>query len=628
MRTKLYLIITVLFIQSFNVDVLSAQNQNSFSLSNYTEAIINLEYATAMELASASSDLSHQSVLNDLAQVLYYGGQETENKSYHLNLQDDLNEINVIKNLVQAYYNLYHNQTESVSLNYFFEAYSESKRLNNQDLLKLSLLGILEFYHFEFYHTNTHFLNYLTEFKTLAKTPAERSWFYLYDIYFKSQSLFEDERSAEESLILLENEIQKLPKNHKLWPKFLSLKAFQLEYAGKTKESIAYHLEAFELCNDLPFLKYIQFRTCIRLSDVYYKLSEYELGLKYADSARYFRDLSDTLRSEAYIQRYRSANNRALGNFEMAYQELNYYDELRNILDFKENTLKSSSLEIQLQTAEKEKQLLIEKQKVQNNRNIAFALGTSLLALLIIGTLTYKNHYRKQLILKQKQSIHLQNLEKKLQTQENATIDAMLSGQEKERQRLASELHDSIGATLAAAKLQFSHIAKTKNSTGNNDDEIFEKTSSLLNQAYNEVRNIAHLKNSGVIATKGLLPAVKQLAKNASTATGVKFEVLDYGLDKRLENSLEISIYRIIQELVTNIIKHANATQAIISMTQHESTINIIVEDNGKGFNSTKIDKNGMGLSNLEKKIDLMEGTLEIDSSPKSGTTIIIDLPI
>lgn len=104
--------------------------------------------------------------------------------------------------------------------------------------------------------------------------------------------------------------------------------------------------------------------------------------------------------------------------------------------------------------------------------------------------------------------------------------------------------------------------------------------------------------------------------------------MLDYGLDKRLDNSFEISLYRMIQELVTNIIKHAKATQVIISITQHQSNINFIVEDNGIGFKSKKIDENGIGLSNLEKKIDFLEGTLEIDSLPKRGITVIIDIPI
>jgi two-component system sensor histidine kinase DegS len=101
--------------------------------------------------------------------------------------------------------------------------------------------------------------------------------------------------------------------------------------------------------------------------------------------------------------------------------------------------------------------------------------------------------------------------------------------------------------------------------------------STLLEDAYVEVRSMAHLKNSGVIAKNGLLPAVKKLASNASGANGLIVEVQSFGLENRLDNSLEISIFRIIQELVTNIIKHANATTGTVHLTNHNYILNIMV---------------------------------------------------
>ena len=140
---------------------------------------------------------------------------------------------------------------------------------------------------------------------------------------------------------------------------------------------------------------------------------------------------------------------------------------------------------------------------------------------------------------------------------------------------------------------------------------------------------MAHLKNSGVIAKKGLLPAVQKLAENASVAGNLTIEVQDFGLDERLDNMLEIAIFRMLQELVTNIIKHANASEASISITQHDDILNIIVEDNGRGFNASNIQaKEGIGLSSIERRIEHMEGTMEVDSTPNKGTTILIDIPL
>ncbi len=284
--------------------------------------------------------------------------------------------------------------------------------------------------------------------------------------------------------------------------------------------------------------------------------------------------------------------------------------------------------EAKYQTAEKEKQLLISEQRTTYNRNIALGLGGGLAAVSIFAFLVYKNTRRKQRIAEQEKELEIQKKEKILKDQELNAIDAMIEGQEKERQRLASDLHDSVGATLSAAKLQFDHIAKNRDKLVELE-ELFEKTGSLLEEAYTEVRSMAHLKNSGVIASKGLLPAVEKLAKNASSNNGLTIEVQDFGLTEKLEASLEIAIFRMIQELITNIIKHAGATEAHISITQHEDTLNIIVEDNGKGFNPRKMKKaEGMGLHSIEKRVEHLEGSLEMDSTPGRGTNIIIDIPL
>ena len=296
--------------------------------------------------------------------------------------------------------------------------------------------------------------------------------------------------------------------------------------------------------------------------------------------------------------------------------------------DFKSNEEKISQLNVELQTAEKEKQILIEQQKKKQNQNIAFALGGSLFTVSVIGFLLFKNTRRKQRIAEQEKELEIKKKEKILKDQELNAIDAMITGQEKERERLASDLHDSVGATLSAAKLQFDHLSKNKEKL-DTLDELIQKTGALIEEAYKEVRSMAHLKNSGVIAKKGLLPAIKNLAKNASSTGQLEIEVQDFGFNEKLDTSMEITIFRIIQELVTNIIKHSEASEASISITQHKDMLSIIVEDNGKGFNTRNINtKVGMGLTSIEKRIEHLEGTLEVDSTPNKGTSILIDIPI
>ena len=104
--------------------------------------------------------------------------------------------------------------------------------------------------------------------------------------------------------------------------------------------------------------------------------------------------------------------------------------------------------------------------------------------------------------------------------------------------------------------------------------------------------------------------------------------MIDYGLDKPLENSLELAIFRIIQELTTNIIKHAQASQATINISHDEEDITVLIEDNGIGMNTSQIDvQKGMGLHSIKTRVEHLEGSFTIDSTPSKGTTIIINIP-
>jgi len=266
----------------------------------------------------------------------------------------------------------------------------------------------------------------------------------------------------------------------------------------------------------------------------------------------------------------------------------------------------------------------------QNEKaNLFLAWGVSLAVLSIIAFLVYRNIKQKQYKAEQERQDEIDEKEKILKDLELSTIDAMIEGQEKERHRLAADLHDSVGATLAAAKLQFDYFVKHQNDV-EDSEELTKKISTLLENAYVEIRAMAHLKNSGVIAKNGLLPAVEKLAKNASGINGLEFEVQSFGLEQRLDNSLEISIFRIIQELVTNIIKHAKATQGVIHITNHSDNLNIMVEDNGVGFNPKQLSKTkpGMGITSIDKRVESLDGKFTIESEISKGTTVIIDLPL
>ena len=298
---------------------------------------------------------------------------------------------------------------------------------------------------------------------------------------------------------------------------------------------------------------------------------------------------------------------------------LNEYNKARTLID----------LDKKYKTAEKDKKIEETESKGLKIRNFFIA---SLLFIILggtIGFLTLKNSRRKRKLAEQETELETQKNLTFLKEQEITIINAMVDGQEKERKQIAEDLHDNLGSVLATLKMHFENLQINKDKKKINQDELFDKTESLIDEAYLKVRSIAHAKNAGVIANQGLLIAVQMMAEKISSADKIKIEVIDFGLNKRLENSLEISVFRTIQELITNVIKHAEANNITINISLFDNNLNIIIQDDGKGFDALKINiTKGMGIASIKTRINHLKGAFEIDSTIKKGTSIIINIPV
>lgn len=351
-------------------------------------------------------------------------------------------------------------------------------------------------------------------------------------------------------------------------------------------------------------------------------------GRTYHNSNNYKEAIKYYLKADSINLKENSPKSKVVfyENISESYLKDKNYKKAAIYLD-KLNKLKDSINDISqnLDIVEIKQKYDISEKEAERKQYQIFAIA-SLVLLFFVGITAFliqKNTKRKQLIAEQDKALEKQKVATLLKDQEINNINAMIEGQEKERQRIANDLHDDLGGLMATIKLQFNTLQEQQT------PDLFNKTNNLLDQAYNKIRSIAHAKNSGVIAKQGLLKAVKNMAHNVSSASVIDIEVTDFGLESRLENSLELSIFRIIQELTTNIIKHAEATHATISLTNHENSLNIMIEDNGKGFNANKVVRNnGMGLHSIEKRVEHLEGELKIESQINQGTTIIIDIPL
>lgn len=323
-------------------------------------------------------------------------------------------------------------------------------------------------------------------------------------------------------------------------------------------------------------------------------------------------------------------NYKDVKNPEKALYHLEIANQYHESINIEEQNKVVNELDTKYKTKEKELENLRLKTNIKSNRMVLYCFIGLFIILIIISVLVYKNIIKKKRIAEQDRLIKIQELENVLKDQELNDIDLILESQEKERQNIANELHDNLGSMLATLKLNFQNLKRQKDNLNQKEDNLYKKTDELLDEAYQKVRNIAHLKNLGVIGSEGLLVAVNKMAEQMSVIEKLKINVIPFGLNERLDNTIEVSLFRMIQELCTNIIKHSEATEVNIYLTQGTpQEINIIIEDNGKGFNPEIIESlSGIGLKNMEKKVEQMGGTFTIDSVINKGTSIIIDLPI
>ena len=316
-------------------------------------------------------------------------------------------------------------------------------------------------------------------------------------------------------------------------------------------------------------------------------------------------------------------------NFKKALECIEWQKKLQNTINEKEQSIAIKEIQTKYETQKKELENLNLKTKNEHEMLWIYIFISLIIAGSTVAYLKVNNLRKKEKIAIQEKELQNERLEKALKDHELESIESMLQGQEKERIKIANDLHDNLGSMLVTLKLNFQNIKERRDTIKTEEDRLYEKTDSLLEEAYQKVRTIAHTKNAGVIANDGLVPAVKNIADKISLPGKLNVEVIAFGLDTRLENTLEVSIFRMIQEILTNIIKHSSANKATIQLTKHDDSLNIIIEDNGIGFNPSRIDEmEGMGLNNIKKKVQYMNGTFTIDSFEGKGTTIIIDLPI
>lgn len=216
-------------------------------------------------------------------------------------------------------------------------------------------------------------------------------------------------------------------------------------------------------------------------------------------------------------------------------------------------------------------------------------------------------------------------LTQEIATQQLTFSHQLLQAQEEERRRLARDLHDDLGATLSTLKLHLGNptVSVTE---GEGSKKYVEKGIALISKATDDLRQISHDLLPDDFIGQGLFDVLRQRILSVNSNSNTRFSLILEGEEKKLENMTAITLYRIVNETITNIIRHAQASEATVQLSVLNEQAQLIVEDNGVGFDAG-LPAKGIGMKNIHSRVGFLKGSIIIDSSSR-GTSIIIEIPL
>lgn len=318
------------------------------------------------------------------------------------------------------------------------------------------------------------------------------------------------------------------------------------------------------------------------------------------------------------------------GRHAAALHYLREYVQLNDSIREDEGKVRLHELEMKYQAAEKEKKILTlengNKQQqldLQRSRTYNALLLAGLLVAALAALLVYIIYRHKHRLAAQQEQLQRQELENIKQAQRLQNYAAMVEGQEQERQRLARDLHDGLGGTMASIRLKAADLADSSS-----PNTALQQIVTRLDGAAQELRRIAHNLMPEILLRSGLEAALKDLCEHMGK-DGVHIVCQAYDLQSNIPQPQQIMIYRLVQELVGNALRHSGAKNILVQCLQREQEIFLTVEDDGSGFNiSATPAGNGMGLQSVRARVDYLKGRLDIQSAPGAGTTVNIEFDV
>jgi two-component system, NarL family, sensor kinase len=362
-----------------------------------------------------------------------------------------------------------------------------------------------------------------------------------------------------------------------------------------------------------------------QMSDTYINLGSLEMMQRKNEAAiPYLKRSIDLSYESGYAEGRKRAfelladTYRHTGKQDLAFDALQQSVKIKDSLLNLASESKIAELQTIYETEKKQQKIVLQQEQLSKKNYIIYGIATLTLLAALLG-FSYYNRYR----LKQKT-----RLQQTIMQQQELATRAVLQAEEDERQRIAKDLHDGIGQMMSAAKMNLSAFESETEFSNKEKQQSFGKIITLVDESCKELRNVSHNMMPNALLKNNLAAAIKEFIDKLDSK---KLQVHCYteGIEERMDANMETVFYRIIQECVNNVIKHAEATTLDISILKDKDGIDATIEDNGKGFDATDKTKfEGIGLKNITTRVEYLKGTVDFDSSPGKGTLVAIHIPL
>jgi len=400
------------------------------------------------------------------------------------------------------------------------------------------------------------------------------------------------------------------------------------------QQSLKSYIESYRYSQEMGN-RYHLSTSASMLAILYYSLKDNDKALHYileaekiADSVGARADLKEIFLTRSQIEERR-------GNLRAAYDYLAKSSAIKDSLFKTETSEKIAEVDAKYQTEKKQQEILhLQKDKqiqalsIKQKSTLNYFLIGSVIALLTLSFLAFRNLNHRHKLARQQDELQQQRIRELEKDKQLVAVDSMLKGQEEERSRLAKDLHDGLGGLLSGVKFSLRNMKDNLIITPDNMT-VFERSLDMIDTSIRELRRVAHNMMPEMLTKFGLDEALKEYCNSINTTKLLTVKYQSLGMEIGMDKSAEIIIYRIIQELLNNVIKHAGATEVFVQVIREANRLNVVVEDNGKGFNPAILENNkGAGLSNVRSRVDYLKGQLDIHAEPGKGTLVNIELTV